>query len=234
MKLNKDADGDIQWFDSLDDAKEDGYFPVKVTSLLQFYTFKKGTLPEIKSQVKEYAQNLIEESIRLGRDKPLSMATAISAAKEHYNIPETENNLEIIKRNIEPLRYLHYVVYAASDKRYYFNLFRHCLLEDLFFYVHDNEEMQHLRKFVEDGTVTLLMSKQQVMDTTALLTRLWSANLTGEGKLSYIIYLQIMEKTLLLEDYKGHGRELTGYKTVCNKMELEIADLWKQASEMKK
>lgn len=184
MKLNKDADGDIQWFDSLDDAKEDGYYPVKATSLLQFFILKGKTI-------------------------------------------------KILKENLESIRYLYYVVYAGSDKRYYFRLFRHCLLEDLFFYVHDNKEMQHLRKFVEDGTVTLLMTKQQVMDTTALLTRLWSANLTGEGKLPYKIYLQIMEKTLLLEDYKGHGRELTGFKTVCNKMELEIADLWRKASEVK-
>lgn len=183
MKLNKDSDGDIQWFDSLDDAKEDGYFPVKVTNLLQFFTFKGKTI-------------------------------------------------KILKENIEPLRYLQYCVYASAENRYYFKLFRAYLLEDLFFYVNDNEAMQHLRRFVEDGTVTLLMSKQQVMDTTSILTRLWSANLTGEGKLSYPLYLQIMENTLLLEDYKSYAREHTGYKTICNQKELEIADLWRKASEV--
>lgn len=184
MKLNKDSDETIQWFDSLEDAKEDGYFPVKVTNLLQFFTFKGKTI-------------------------------------------------KILKENIEPIRYLHYVVYAASDKRYYFKLFRHYLLEDLFFFVHDDEAMQNLRRYVNDGTVTLLMSKQQVMDTTALLIRLWSANLIGEGKLDYWIYLQIMENILSLEDYKSYAMGHTGYKTVCNQKELEIADLWRKASEVK-
>lgn len=183
MKLNKDSDGTIQWFDSLEDAKPE-YYPIKVTSLLQFYTLKGRTST-------------------------------------------------ICKANVEVIRYLQYCVYASSEKRYYMRLFHAHTLEDLFFFVHDDEAMQNLRRYVEDGTVTLLMSKQQVMDTTSLLTRLWSANLTGEGKLDYWIYLQIMENTFLLEDYKSYAREHTGYKTVCNQKELEIADLWRKASEVK-
>jgi hypothetical protein len=41
MKLHEE--GDAKWFDSLEDVKSDGYFPIKVNTPLQYYTLKGRT-----------------------------------------------------------------------------------------------------------------------------------------------------------------------------------------------
>jgi hypothetical protein len=184
-------EGDHKWFASLDDTKVEGYFPVKVSSPLQFFTLKGRTSTVTRS-------------------------------------------------NIEVIRYLHYALFSPQENRYYFKMFRAYDLDTFYFYRRtetfsgESEEVANLRRYIEDGNIWLLMSKAQVTDTTALLERLWKANLTGDGKLPYQIYLQVLETSLQFEDYKEVGKNLTGFKTVCNQFQLKLNELWKSAYDNKR
>jgi len=142
--------------------------------------------------------------------------------------------------NLTPIRYLQYVVHSPSDGRYYMKLFRAYDLETLFFYrksltfAGEDEAVSNLRKYVDDGNVTLLFTAQQISETTSLLERLWKANLSGEGKLSYKMYLQILHESLSYEDYKNLDKGMTGFQTVCKQYSDRIAELWKTAHNLKK
>lgn len=140
----------------------------------------------------------------------------------------------IIKDNLEPIPDLHYVVYTSAENRYYFREFRGYSVDELFFYNHNDASIANLQRFTEDLTVTLLMTPEQVNNTSDTLKRLWKANLTGDGQLDYKTYLEITEKILILEDYKDYGKHLIGFHTACNQMKLQIDELWKKASELKR
>lgn len=140
---------------------------------------------------------------------------------------------KIMKDNIEVIRYVYYVVYAPAEKRYYKKFFRAFPLDKLYFIKEDEEAAANLRRYVEDGNVWLLLTLGQITDTTDMLKRLWKGNLSGEGKVDYRIWLELLAAYLDLEDYKDYGKELVGFKTVCNQMQIKIDDLWKKASEPK-
>ena len=189
MTIHTDTN-DNKWYENLDEAKEDGYMPVKCLSVLEFYTLKGKTT-------------------------------------------------KLLKENLEPIRYLYYTVYDPNVNLYYVKFSRAYPLDVLYFYRKsltfsgEDEAVQSLRDYVTDGNVTLLLTKQQVTDTSDTLKRLWRANLSGEGKLSYRLYIQLLHESLQYEDYLDYGKNLTGFKTVCNQYEIKIAELWKQASETK-
>jgi hypothetical protein len=143
--------------------------------------------------------------------------------------------------NFEPIPDLHYALYSPKEKRYYFKTYPQNIPLWLMMFYDPNGTWDSydaitnsLRKYISDGTMYLLLTPEQISDTTQMLCRLWKSQLKGEGKLDYKIYLQIMEKTLLLEDYKSYGKELVGFKTVQNQMQLEIDALWKSAYELKR
>ena len=181
---------DSKWYENLDEAKADGYFPVKCSSVLEFYTLKGKTS-------------------------------------------------KLLKENLEPIKYLYYTVFDPNVKLYYVKFFRAYPLEVLFLnrksltFGGDDEAVESLRNYVADNNVTLLLTKTQVDNTSDMLKRLYKANLSGEGQLSYRLYIQILYQYLKHEDYKDYGKNLTGYKTVSNQYETRIAELWKQASETK-
>jgi hypothetical protein len=144
----------------------------------------------------------------------------------------------INKTNIEPYRYLQYVVFSPQENRYYMKLFRVSPLDVLYFYRKndtfsgEDEAVNNLRNYVEDRNVFLLFTQEQVSDTTTLLQRLYKANLSGEGKVPYKTYIELMGLYLDLEDYRNFGRELTGTKTVQKQYEDKISALWKEIHEL--
>lgn len=153
---------------------------------------------------------------------------------QFYTLRGKTTNL--VKENIEVIRYLYYTVFDPNVKRYYVKFFRAYPLNVLFFYKKDltfsGEDLavENLRKYITDGNVTLLFTKPQVDDTTAMLKRLWNANLKGEGQVDYRLYIRLLDESLRLEDYKVYGKNLVGYKTVINQFNLRIMDLWTQVA----
>lgn len=184
---HEDPNG-FPYYESLDEVRADGYAPVKVWSLLQFYILKGRTT-------------------------------------------------NLVKQNLEPFPNLKYLV-LNGENRYYVRTFAGWSVDDLYFYYQDrlnpeNEAIENLRRYVYDGKVWLLLTKDHVEQTTLMLQRLWKANLEGEGKVDYRLYLQILDRTLKRDDYAEMGKNLIGYKTALKIMDGHIADLWKQVYEKK-
>lgn len=190
--IHEDKELGIKWMDDLNDAKTEGYFPIKCTNPLEFFTLRGKT------------------SI-------------------------------ITKDNVEPIRYLYYLVYSPQEKRYYMRFHHVYSLNQLFFYKQDStfsgqdESIENLHKYLYDENLYLLYTKAQVDTTRDVMARIWKANLSTKGDIDfrkfYPISLEIMDMSLKLEDYKDYGRGLTGYKTTINQMEQKILELWKIASE---
>ena len=239
----KHTENDIVWYDSLKDAKDEGYFPVKVTSLLQFYTLRGKTPPLIKEKINKYAQDIINESKRLGRDKPISLATATLAARERLGLPESDNSTNLSASNLEPIRYLHYLVQSPTDNGFYFKMFRHYPLNDLYFnrrsltYSGEDEALSSLRRYVFDEHVTLLFSRDQVDNINTMMARVYHGNVSWQGEFKrndfYKLFFRILDRQLQYDDYLDYGKNLTGFKTTCNLMKEQIQELWKEAYELR-
>lgn len=178
------------YYESLDEAREDGYSPVKVGSVVEFFTLA-------------------------GRKTTL------------------------LKENFIPIPDLKYMVLNGQDCYYVREFNQKWTLDMLFFYRKsldfsgEDDAINNLRNLVEQQAVWLLLTEDAVNNTSNLLTRLYKANLEGEGKLPYRIYVKIVIESLKYEDFRIYGGDkLVGYKTVCRIFETNILDLYKQAYEL--
>ena len=179
-------ENDHKYFLTLDEAKQEGYTPIKCFSVLQFFTLK-------------------------GRITKL------------------------LKENLEPIRYLYYTLYDPNVKKYYIRLSAPHSVDCLYFFrkdftfaVEDDVAVDNLRNWVNDGNISLLFTKAQIEDTTALLTRLWKSEYKSEGKVDYRLYIELLEASLNAEDYNNVGKHLTGFRTVQNQYNEKIKDIWKR------
>lgn len=143
----------------------------------------------------------------------------------------------MVKDNIIPLAGIPYVVLAKypGGDRYFLRTYHNYSLDELFWYRRSdtfsgsNEAIENLRKYIEDKRVTLLYTKEQIATTSEMLRRIYYAQFKTEGQLDYTIYLKLLETSLKFEDYKDVGKNLTGFKTLCNQFEISINELWKKA-----
>ena len=142
--------------------------------------------------------------------------------------------------NFEPIPNLHYSLYSPQENRYYFKEFPDIPLWLMMFYKTDENWdsydtfLNNFRGRVTDRNIYLLLTKEQVDDTTVMLQRLYKANLSDNGKLDYKIYIKLVKELLDYEQYQDHGKNLTGYRTVCKGFDDRIAELWKLASNYNK
>jgi hypothetical protein len=138
-----------------------------------------------------------------------------------------------VKDNLQYVKYTYYCVYDANVKRYYKRLGRAYSIDELYFYKGDDVAIDHLRRYIEDKNVTILMSAQQVESVSECLKRLYKGYFKQDGKLDYRLYIQILDLSLKLEDFTNNSKGVTGYKTAINSMEGQINDLWAKAQEKK-
>ena len=173
-----------KWYETLDEARQDGFAPVKCTSLLQFYKLK-------------------------GRVSTI--------AKENY----------------EPIVYVQYVYFSPNENRYYIKTFGNYLFDDFYFFrplldLGQNALIERLRERILHGHgIWILFNKQQIGDTSQMLTRIWNANRSDKGKLQYKDYLALAELSLKLQDFQENQKDVTGFKTACKIMKDKISDMWK-------
>ena len=81
---------------------------------------------------------------------------------------------------------------------------------------------------MSDGNLYLLLSDEQVKDTTTMLERLYKSHFVGQGKVPYKTWLKLLAAYLDYEDYQDYGKNLLGFMTVCKKYESQIRELWEQ------
>jgi hypothetical protein len=119
--------------------------------------------------------------------------------------------------------------------KYYKKSYRNWTADMLFFYRQslifsgDDDAINIFRRRCGLGEVYLLLTGEQVEDTTAMLKRLYKSQFKEEGKLKYKIYLALAETSLRFSDYQQIGKDLTGYRTTCSIFEREIKNLWDKA-----
>lgn len=179
-------DNDFQYYLSVEEAREDGYAPVKCNSVLQFFELD-------------------------GRKVVMS------------------------KENIVPVTDLKYMVLAKypGGDRYYTRTYHNYDIDTLFFYRRtptfsgSDEAVENLRKYVSDLRITLLLTKEQVANTSESLRRIFKSQFKKDGQLDYRVYLKLLELNLKYEDYKDVSKDLTGFRTVCKQYEDAINELWK-------
>jgi hypothetical protein len=190
--IHEDENGNSYYL-SLDEIKDEGFTPIKVTSLLQFFTL---------------------------RGKATNM----------------------VKENIIPIPELKYCVLAKHPEgdRYYTRDFRGYSLNQLYWYRRDetfsgeDTAIENLRRYTDDKRVILMLKPETVADISEMLKRLWRAEFKEDGQLPYKVFIPLLEANLKLEDYRDIGKNLTGYKTILNQMQLQIQELWKQAKEQRR
>jgi hypothetical protein len=68
----------------------------------------------------------------------------------------------------------------------------------------------------------------QVNETTQMLQRLYKSHYVGEGKVSYRRFIELMDVSLSLEDYREYGKSLMGFKTVCAQYERRLSAIWEE------
>ncbi len=179
---------DHKYYLSMGEASQDGLSPVRVWSVLQFFSLT-------------------------GKKSVLS------------------------KDNLIPIPDLQYCVLARypGGDRYFTRTFKSYSINQLYFYRKDldfsgvDTAIENLRRYVDDGRITLLLTVPQIEATQELLKRLYKSRFKTEGKLDYRLYLKILQESLDYEDYRDVGKSLTGFRTVCNEFEKRITELWKQA-----
>ena len=138
--------------------------------------------------------------------------------------------------NFEPIADLKYCYYSPAEKRYYFKTYPNDIPLWLIMFYDPNGSWDSydvitndLRKRVQDGNMYLLLTKEEIEDTTAMLIRLYKSYFKSEGKLPYKTYINLVIQSLTLEDYQGYAKNHTGFKTACKMMNEKIDALWNSA-----
>ena len=132
--------------------------------------------------------------------------------------------------NIIPIKGMEYV-YKAGDK-FFLRKSREWSLDEIYFYRPTltfsgyDEAMEILRMRIVCGQVWVLFTKDMVADMSAMLSRLYSSYWKGEGKVPYKIWIELLEESLRLEDYKATSSNKLGFRTQCKIKTDKIDALW--------
>lgn len=138
----------------------------------------------------------------------------------------------LVKANLIPLQ-CKYVV-LGTDKRYYLKEYRGYDVDCLFFYRSslyfsgDDPVVEQLRRYVYDDRTWILFTPEMISDTQKMLDRVFKANVNGTGKLTYRLFMEILEASLKYEDYLDYGKNHVGFKTACKIQEDYINNLFKK------
>lgn len=133
--------------------------------------------------------------------------------------------------NLEGIKYVYYLLYSPQEKRYYKKFWRNYSAEVYYFYRRTNTfsgediSVENLRRWIEDGNVTILFTQPQIDATREMLQRLYKAHFGAEGKMDYKLFIELLRLSLDYEDYMDKCKNVTGYKTVCRQYDDQIADV---------
>ena len=175
----------------------------------------------------------VKESI-----KPEYSSIKVTSPLSFYRLKGRVSVMAI--ENIVPMENVAYTVCSKAEERFYLHEFRNYPVEQLYFYkpcdgfLGDDLATENLRRYIMDGNIHLLLTPEQVSDTSDMLARLWEFHFKSKGKLDYRTYIELLYTSLELQEYRATQSGATGFKTACNIMQEKRDDLWRQAGEVKK
>jgi hypothetical protein len=129
--------------------------------------------------------------------------------------------------NIIPLAGVKYAYKDPKEEKYFLKRYRDYTYEEM---VHSvNEDVRVLRVRINASQVWLMLTLQNIADTTAMLKRVWDGHYSEKGKLEYRDFIALLKLSLQYEEYKDTQKSLTGYRTVCKQMEDQMKFIWDNA-----
>ena len=138
------------------------------------------------------------------------------------------------KENMVPIKDVRYTIFSATENKYYIKKFRNYNVDTLYFYrknydfYGEDAAVESLRNYVYDQNVHLLLNNEQMEEINTFLQRLWKTRFTGDAKVKYRLYINLLDQSLKLEDYRTYSTNLMGRKTVINQMEIRINSIWEE------
>jgi hypothetical protein len=178
----------------------------------------------------------------LQSDDNSQWATSLESFLPEYTSVRCWNTIQcyqLIKRrttlvldNFCPIPNLKYAVHSQKEGRYYFREFQDIPLWLMRFYKTDKDwdsydtYLNDFRRRVSDGNIYLLFTQEQIAETKATLERLYKSHFSNDGKLDYKIYIQLIEQSLMREDYNDKCKSLPGFRTGLHIMDEKIKELW--------
>lgn len=141
----------------------------------------------------------------------------------------------ISKDNVIPILNVNYLVFSPHEKKYYLRVFRNWTVSQGYFYRKDldfsgeDTAIENLKRYITDDNVWLILAKDEIEVVSNMLKRLWKSHFVTSGKLPYKSWIELLEVSLDLEDYRYFGKDLMGYKTICHRYEMHIKAIWDEA-----
>ena len=145
----------------------------------------------------------------------------------------------LIKENLIPIPDLHYAVHSSYQNRYYFRRYRGYDIDTLYLYRKsltfsgESTEVENLQRYVYDGNVHILLTNEQTENTRSMLRRLWKSHFVVAGAVPYKLYLNLLDQSLRLEDYRENLQGAEGYRTTCHQFEERIRAIWDEIYKTK-
>lgn len=138
----------------------------------------------------------------------------------------------LILQNVIPLEGIAYVYKDPMEEKYFLKRFRGWTFEEMV--KEDDEAIKILKARIDANAVWLMLTLQNISDTTEMLKRVWGGHYSEKGKLNYTDFIGLLKLSLQYEEYKDTQKSLTGYRTVCNQLEKQIKEIWQKAWDSKK
>ena len=96
--------------------------------------------------------------------------------------------------NIVPIQDVKYAYKAPTEEKYYLKRFRNHTYDEIV--SSDDEAIKVLRQRVEAGQVWLMLTLQNISDTTETLKRVWNGHYSEKGKLDYRDFIALLKLSL--------------------------------------
>jgi hypothetical protein len=215
----------FSYYESLDEIKADGLTPVSVNNLLQFFTLRGKTSPDISNKIKQ-------EAIEYARINDVTVITGTRHMRIKYGLYEKENSTDLAKENLEPL-VCNYVVHTKAENGiYYLRTYSGRWSVDTLYFMRksldfsgDDVPMETFQRYVFDDRVWMLLTQEQVDETKKMLDRVRKANVKT-GVLDYRTYITILEAEIRLEEYRVCYSSGMGFRTGCKLQEDNVRNMW--------
>ena len=162
----------------------------------------------------------------------------LSEARPHYTPVKCHHILQFFSLrgrsatiSIDNLTPIHGITYCyLVDGKYFMKHYRGWNFKEL---NNEDEALRVLKARIDAKAVWLMFTLQNIADMSEVLKRVYKTQFKADGKLDYHMFIELIDILTKYEQYREDGRNLVGFRTVCNQYDLKIGELWKKADSRK-